>query len=59
MRLTTPSAVSTRVVHRFDTQTRVEGLSTHEGHLHYVIDEDGVLGLRSLVADEASEARPR
>ena len=47
-------AVGTRVVHRFAGQTRVEGLATSDGHLHYVTDEDGHLGLHSLLAEAAS-----
>jgi len=42
--------VASEVVHRFDDVRRVEGVALDdEGHAHYVIDEEGQVGLRTLM----------
>ena len=44
--------VGSKVVHHFGDIRRVEGVSVdHEGHAHYVIDEEGHVALRTLVFD--------
>jgi hypothetical protein len=44
--------VSAKVVHHFGDIRRVEGVAVdHEGHAHYVIDEEGHVALRTLVFD--------
>ncbi|TDO51394.1 hypothetical protein EV643_103131 [Kribbella sp. VKM Ac-2527] len=44
--------VGSKVVHHFGDIRRVEGVSVdHEGHAHYVIDEEGHVALRTLVSD--------
>jgi len=42
--------VGTKTLHHFGTIRRVEGVAVdHEGHAHYVIDEEGHVALRTLV----------
>jgi hypothetical protein len=42
--------VSSKVIHHFGDVRRVEGVAVdHEGHAHYVIDEEGHVALRTLV----------
>jgi hypothetical protein len=42
--------VRSELVHHFDQVRRVEGVAVdHEGHSHYVIDEEGHVALRTLV----------
>jgi hypothetical protein len=44
--------VSAKVMHHFGDVRRVEGVAVdHEGHAHYVIDEEGHVALRTLVFD--------
>ena len=44
--------VGSKVVHHFGDIRRVEGVAVdHEGHAHYVIDEEGHVALRTLVFD--------
>ncbi|MEU4291708.1 hypothetical protein AB0E63_26065 [Kribbella sp. NPDC026596] len=44
--------VGSKVVHHFGDVRRVEGVAVdHEGHAHYVIDEEGHVALRTLVFD--------
>ncbi|WP_433166617.1 hypothetical protein [Kribbella sp. CA-247076] len=44
--------VSADVVHHFGDIRRIEGVAVdHEGHAHYVIDEEGHVALRTLVFD--------
>ncbi len=52
--LATGGGLRTRVIHRFEGERNVEGLATHAGQVHYVIDADGAVGLRSLEVDDAS-----
>ncbi len=43
---------NTKVVHRFGSIRRVEGIAVDQaGHAHYVIDEEGHVALRTLVFD--------
>lgn len=45
-------AVRAETVHRFGEIRRVEGVAIdHEGHSHYVIDEEGHVALRTLVIE--------
>jgi len=45
-------AVTAEPVHHFGEIRRVEGVAIdHEGHSHYVIDEEGHVALRTLVID--------
>jgi hypothetical protein len=45
-------AVGSDLVHHFGDVRRVEGVTVdHEGHAHYVIDEEGHVALRTLVFD--------
>ncbi|TDD58399.1 hypothetical protein E1263_19470 [Kribbella antibiotica] len=42
--------VGTKTMHRFGDIRRIEGIAVdHEGHAHYVIDEEGHVALRTLV----------
>jgi hypothetical protein len=44
--------VGTKVIHHFGDIRRVEGVTVdHDGHAHYVIDEEGHVALRTLVFD--------
>jgi len=44
--------VGSKVIHHFGDIRRVEGVAVdHEGHAHYVIDEEGHVALRTLVFD--------
>lgn len=44
--------VTTELVHHFGDVRRVEGVAVdHEGHSHYVIDEEGHVALRTLMVD--------
>ncbi len=44
--------VASELVHRFGDVRRVEGVALdHEGHAHYVIDEEGHVALRTLVVE--------
>jgi hypothetical protein len=44
--------VSAEVEHRFGDIRRVEGVAIdHEGHAHYVIDEEGHVALRTLITE--------
>ncbi len=43
---------NTKVMHHFGDIRRIEGIAVdHEGHAHYVIDEEGHVALRTLVFD--------
>ncbi|WP_132150252.1 hypothetical protein [Kribbella antiqua] len=49
---TAGGVVSTKVIHHFGDIRRVEGVAVdHDGHAHYVIDEEGHVALRNLVFD--------
>ncbi len=44
--------VEAEVIHHFGDIRRVEGVAIdHEGHSHYVIDEEGHVALRTLIVD--------
>ena len=56
VRFALPAATAVRshaeVVHHFGDIRRVEGVAIdHEGHSHYVIDEEGHVALRTLIVE--------
>jgi hypothetical protein len=45
-------SVTSELIHHFGDVRRVEGVAIdHEGHVHYVIDEEGHVALRTLLVD--------
>jgi hypothetical protein len=45
-------ALTPRRLHEFGAVRRIEGVAlAHDGHAHYVIDEEGHVGLRTLLLD--------
>jgi hypothetical protein len=45
-------AVAAEVVRAFDGAGRIEGIALLDAEVHYVIDEDGAVGLRTLMLDD-------